>query len=52
MRDELSKGRYDPSLAGIAYLTMHEAFKRRLQLGACSSAEMTPQKTPLGCAEC
>ena len=46
VRDELSKGRYDPSLSNIVYQAMFEVFKRRLQLGLGSSGKVTPQKAP------
>jgi carboxymethylenebutenolidase len=52
VRDELSKGRYDPALAGIAYSVMFEAFKRRLMLGAPSSAEVSAQKGAPGPVNC
>ena len=44
IRDELSKGRYDPALTAIVQQVMFEIFKRRLQLGAPSSAKISPQK--------
>jgi len=45
IRDELSKGRYDPALTGIANTVMFEIFRRRLTLGCPSSATVTPHKT-------
>lgn len=52
VRDELSKGRYDPSLTGICYSAMFEAFRRRLTFGASSSAAVKPQKAAAGPADC
>mmetsp|Transcript_22557 Transcript_22557/g.58893 ORF Transcript_22557/g.58893 Transcript_22557/m.58893 type:complete len:280 (+) Transcript_22557:266-1105(+) len=51
IRDELSKGRYDPSLAAVCYGVMFELFRRRLTFGAESSAVVQPQKVP-GDPEC
>lgn len=44
IRDELSKGRYDPSLAALCNSVMFEIFRRRLTHGVPSSAAVQPQK--------
>eukprot|EP00729_Bicosta_minor_P002051 gene2051-29558_t len=52
VRDELSKGRYDPGLTAVCYQLMFETFQRRLTYGAPSSALVTPQKSSAGPANC
>lgn len=52
IRDELSKGRYDPALTEIARQTTVEVFRRRLTFGTASAAVVTPQKTSSGPANC
>jgi carboxymethylenebutenolidase len=44
IRDELSKGRYDPALAALCNSVMFEIFRRRLSFGGGSSAVVQPQK--------
>ena len=43
IRDEMSKGRYDPSITNIGFTILNEVFRRRVMLGLGSSAFVTPQ---------
>lgn len=52
IRDELSKGRYDPSLASICRTLILEQFRRRLTLGLPSQRNQQPQATASGPQHC
>lgn len=52
IRDELSKGRYDPGITRAVHVLAFELFQRRLTLGCPSSSTMTAQKTAPGPANC
>eukprot|EP00164_Ancoracysta_twista_P011711 GFYU01018169.1.p1 GENE.GFYU01018169.1~~GFYU01018169.1.p1 ORF type:complete len:273 (-),score=48.68 GFYU01018169.1:66-884(-) len=52
IRDEASKGRYDPALTKVSHTLMFELFGRQLTLGVGSSANMKPQATAAGPANC
>lgn len=52
IRDELSKGRYDPALTAVVHGLMFELLDRRLLLGMPSTAAVEPQTSSPGPAEC
>jgi carboxymethylenebutenolidase len=52
IRDELSKGRYDPALTAVVHQLMFELFDRRLLLGMPSTAAVEAQTSSAGPADC
>ncbi|CAM9874535.1 unnamed protein product [Chrysoparadoxa australica] len=52
IRDEMSKGRYDPALASIVHQLCTELFHRRLVLGFPSTSGVTAQAGAPGPAKC
>jgi carboxymethylenebutenolidase len=52
IRDELSKGRYDASLANISFQLALELFRRRLTLGLGSMSNVTAQTDAPGPINC